>query len=246
MTEDFFTLDRESNEQTLEVMIDVIKGDITKVEVDVIVNAAHEGLTGGGGVDGAIHNAAGQQLLGECLNTLYGCGVGEARLTGAYNLPAKYICHTVGPVWTPNKEEQESAKELLASCYEHCLELAERQGMKSIAFPCISTGAYCFPKDLAAEIAIQTIYRWFRSYIMHVKNKKGSYLDQVYIVCFDDENLKLYEQALEKEQNHWTFPECHRDDSLICSYNVGGECRFRNKCWMDKKFGDKKVWESDV
>ncbi len=195
----FSTIGRETNEPSISIDINILKDDITKREVDIIVNAGHEDLTGGGGVDGAIHKAAGHQLLGECLN-LYGCGEGEARLTGGYNLPAKYIIHTVGPIWSPNKEKQEQAKRVLSNCYKSCLEIAERQGMKSIAFPCISTGAFCFPKKLAAQIAIHTIYEWFHRYIGNIKNTEGCYLDVVEIVCFSDEDVDIYEQVVKDEE----------------------------------------------
>ncbi len=237
MIENFISMDREGNKPTTLVTIEPVKGDITKREVDIIVNTGHEGVTGGGGVDGAIHKAAGHQLLGECLQ-LYGCGEGEARFTGAYDLPAKYIIHTVGPIWSPDKEQQEKDKKILADCYKNCLEIAERQGMKSIAFPCISTGAFCFPKPLAAEIAVQTVWRWLRDYIMHQRYEErvGCYLQLVEFVCFDDENLELYEKAIAKEEEHWNFPICHRiPESVVCSYIVGDECRHSSPCWMDRK-----------
>ena len=121
------------NQRCNNFVLKLIKGDITKLEVDSIVNAAHENLTGGGGVDGAIHQNAGPKLLGECLN-LYGCPEGEARITGAYDINSKYIIHTVGPVWSQNKDKQDSAIEILKKCYRSCLLFAEMQGLKSI-FP---------------------------------------------------------------------------------------------------------------
>ena len=178
---------REINEKTPYVDIELTMGDITQIEVDAVVNAAHDDLTGGGGVDGAIHKAAGQKLLGECLN-LYGCPQGEARITGAYDMPSKYIIHTVGPVWTQNGED--GLKRLaLRACYLSSLQLAESQGLKSIAFPCISTGAYCFPKDIAAEVAIDAI----KEFINH---EEVIYLDWIYIVCFDKQNFAEYEKIL--------------------------------------------------
>ena len=186
---------RDTNELSISVDIDILKDDITTREVDVIVNAAHDCLTGGGGVDGAIHKAAGQKLLGECL-LLYGCPEGEVRITNGYNLPAKYIIHTVGPVWTPNKENQEDAKIKLSNCYYNSLTLAEIQGLKSISFPCISTGAYCFPKELAADIAIKTIYKWFEDYI---GKNGGSYLDIVEIVCFTDKDVDIYRKTIDNK-----------------------------------------------
>lgn len=181
-------MNRNTNERTPYVDIELIMGDITQIEVDAVVNAAHDDLTGGGGVDGAIHKAAGQKLLGECLN-LYGCPQGEARITGAYDMPSKYIIHTVGPVWTA-KESPDIKKLSLRSCYHSCLSMAEKQGLKSIAFPCISTGAYCFPKDVAAEVAVKSIKEFFN-------NQEGvTYLDEVYIVCFDEENFEEYKEIL--------------------------------------------------
>ena len=179
--------DRETNEKTPYVDIELIKGDITQFEVDAVVNAAHDDLTGGGGVDGAIHKASGQKLLGECLN-LYGCLQGEARITGAFNMPSKYIIHTVGPVWA-NTAFSEEKKTILGECYKSCLLLADLQGLKSIAFPCISTGAYCFPKDIAAEVSINSIKNFFNSHCM-------TYIDLVQIVCFDEQNFEEYEKLL--------------------------------------------------
>ncbi|MHA1469480.1 MAG: macro domain-containing protein [Candidatus Asgardarchaeia archaeon] len=180
-------MERETNEKTPYVDIELIRGDITQLEVDAVVNAAHDDLTGGGGVDGAMHQASGQKLLGECLN-LYGCPQGEARITGAYNMPSKYIIHTVGPVWTDGVSP-EIKKEMLENCYKSCLLLAELQGLKSIAFPCISTGAYCFPKDVAAEVAINAFWNFFNSHVY-------TYIDLVQIVCFDDHNFVEYEKLL--------------------------------------------------
>jgi O-acetyl-ADP-ribose deacetylase (regulator of RNase III) len=178
---------RETNEKTPYVDIELTMGDITQIEVDAVVNAAHDDLTGGGGVDGAIHKAAGQKLLGECLN-LYGCPQGDARITGAYDMPSKYVIHTVGPVWTV-KDPPEMKRLFLRRCYLSCLQLAEKQGLKTIAFPCISTGAYCFPKDIAAEVAIDAIKEFF--------NHEGiTYIDIVYIVCFDKQNFEEYEKIL--------------------------------------------------
>jgi O-acetyl-ADP-ribose deacetylase (regulator of RNase III) len=234
----FSTMSRETNEPTFSVDIEVLKDDITKREVDIIVNAAHEHLTGGGGVDGAIHQAAGQKLLGECLH-LYGCPEGKVRMTNGYDLPAKYIIHTVGPVWTPGKENQEVAKKTLADCYKNSLDLAETQGMKSIAFPCISTGAYCFPKELAAEIAIHTIYEWFHHLFLSQRPdaKVGCYLDVVEIVCFTDQDVDIYRQAITNEEESRILPKCTNPEKAgVCSYISPSDngCRFGKKCWADK------------
>ena len=168
-------------------MIQLIKGDITKIKVDAIVNAANSSLLGGGGVDGAIHRAGGPAILEECRAIRAkqgGCPTGEAVITTAGKLPAKYVIHTVGPVWfNGNKGE----RELLASCYRNSLQLAVENGVKSIAFPNISTGIYHFPKPEAAEIAIETVQRF-------LANDKS--LENVFFVCFDDENFTLYKMNL--------------------------------------------------
>lgn len=180
-------MNRETNEKTPYVDIELTMGDVTQIVADSVVNAAHDDLMGGGGVDGAIHKAAGQKLLGECLN-LYGCPQGEVRITSAYNMPSKYIIHTVGPVWT-NSVSSEVKKDMLRRCYKNCLLIAELQGLKSIVFPCISTGAYCFPKDVAAKVAIDAITDFFNSYV-------NTYIDIVYIVCFDKKNFEEYKKVL--------------------------------------------------
>ena len=165
--------------------IKVIQGDLTKTTVDAIVNAANTSLLGGGGVDGAIHRVGGKAILEECIairNKQGGCAVGEAVITTAGNLPSKYVIHTVGPVWNGDKEEK---KQLLASCYKNCLELAEKHQLKSIAFPNISTGIYRFPKNEAAKIAIET-----------VKQFRVESIEEITFVCFDEENYKWYKQLL--------------------------------------------------
>ncbi len=166
--------------------IELLKGDITKIEVDVIVNAANSSLLGGGGVDGAIHNAAGKELLEECIkirNKQGGCKVGEAVITLAGNLPSKYVIHTVGPVWNGNKEEK---KVLLANCYKNCLKLAVENNLKSIAFPNISTGIYHFPKKEAAHIAFDTVMNF----------KQKAQIEKLIFICFDEENFEIYSNIL--------------------------------------------------
>ena len=162
-------------------------GDITLLEVDAIVNAANNGLMGGGGVDGAIHRAGGPQILDECMairKRQGGCPTGEAVITTGGNLKAKFVIHTVGPVWSGNNENEEL---LLASAYRNSLALASANLVKSIAFPNISTGVYRFPKRRAAEIAIQEI---------NIFLSKDDILQQVIFCCFDEENFKIYDQLL--------------------------------------------------
>lgn len=165
--------------------INLIQGDITTIVVDVIVNAANNSLLGGGGVDGAIHRAAGPQLLEEC-RSLNGCKTGEAKITKGYLLPAKYVIHTVGPVWQGGKQSEE---ELLMSCYFNSLELARQHELRTIAFPNISTGVYGFPKELAAEIAIETV----NNYLM-----QHTGLDGIIFAVFDASNYELYTNKLMK------------------------------------------------
>lgn len=165
--------------------ISVVKGDITKVETDAIVNAANSSLLGGGGVDGAIHRAGGPDILRECKAIRAargGCPTGQAVITTAGMLPAKKVIHTVGPVWEGG---QEGEAELLTSCYINSLKLAEEYGMRSIAFPNISTGVYGYPKDKAAEIAVNAISSW-----------SSEVIEEVFFVCFDEENYHLYFEAL--------------------------------------------------
>lgn len=164
--------------------IELIQDDITKLEVDAIVNAANKSLLGGGGVDGAIHRAAGSELLEEC-KTLNGCETGEAKITKGYRLPSKFVIHTVGPVWHGG---QSNESELLTNCYKNSLKLALENNIKTIAFPNISTGVYGFPKDKAAEIAIKTVTGFL--------NQNNNRIEKVYFVCFDNENYSLYKELL--------------------------------------------------
>ena len=162
--------------------IKIIKGDITKVKAEAIVNAANRRLLGGGGVDGAIHRAAGPELLEEC-RKLGGCQTGQAKITKGYNLPAKYVIHTVGPVWRGGRNNE---AKLLKNCYLNSLKLAEKQGIKSIAFPAISTGAYGYPIEEAAEIAITTV----KNYL------KKSKIEEVIFVLFSEEDYNIYRDKL--------------------------------------------------
>ncbi len=163
--------------------INLVKGDITKMEVDAIVNAANSGLKGGGGVDGAIHRAGGSRIMEEC-RKIGGCPTGEAVITSGGRLPAKYVIHAVGPVWHGGHKSEE---ELLESAYKNSLKIAHENGVKSIAFPNISTGVYGFPKDKAANIAVHTSQEFLKSTKADI---------EVFFVCFDDENFQLYKNLL--------------------------------------------------
>ena len=161
----------------------MIRGDITKIACDAIVNAANSTLLGGGGTDGAIHRAAGPELVAEC-RTLGGCAVGEAKLTKGYRLPAKYVLHTPGPVWHGGKSCED---ELLASCYLSCLQLANEYGCRTVAFPSISTGVYHFPLDRAAKIAVGTIAVYLETH---------PEIELARMVCFDARTKEAYDAAL--------------------------------------------------
>lgn len=162
--------------------VEIITGDITTLEVDVIVNAANAALCGGGGVDGAIHRAAGPELLAEC-RTLGGARPGEVKLTAGYRLPAKYVAHAVGPVWQGGERGED---QLLEACYRRSLELAVAHGLSSIAFPSISTGAYRFPVERAARIAQRTV----RAFLLEMEQ-----LRRVAFCCFTDADLRAYERT---------------------------------------------------
>ncbi|MEO6253168.1 MAG: O-acetyl-ADP-ribose deacetylase [Ferruginibacter sp.] len=165
--------------------IELLKKDITKMNADAIVNAANSSLLGGGGVDGAIHRAGGNAILEACMairNKQGGCEAGEAVITTGGNLPARFVIHTVGPVWNGDKEEK---KQLLAACYKNSLKLADEYKLTSIAFPNISTGIYHFPKDKAAVIAVDSV-------ITFLKTNANTSIKEISFVCFDDENYILY------------------------------------------------------
>lgn len=165
---------------------ELIKADITAMAVDVIVNAANSSLLGGGGVDGAIHRKGGKAILEACMAIRQkqgGCATGQAVITTAGNLPARYVIHTVGPVWNGGAKQEE---DLLRDCYLNSLKLAVANGLRTIAFPNISTGIYHFPKDKAADIAIAAVREFEDRHL----------LDKIYFVCFDEENYNLYQERL--------------------------------------------------
>jgi O-acetyl-ADP-ribose deacetylase (regulator of RNase III) len=179
--------ERGEREKALSVVdrIQIIKADITTLAVDAIVNAANESLLGGGGVDGAIHRAAGPGLLRECL-TLHGCATGAAKMTGGYNLPANYVIHTVGPVWEGGARKE---GELLSSCYSESLRIAEEKGLSSVAFPAISCGAFGFPIAAASRIAINTAFTYLqKSATLHV-----------IFACYNDSVEKALRAALQEK-----------------------------------------------
>ena len=163
--------------------IEIIRGDITRSDADAIANAANTSLLGGGGVDGAIHRAAGPRLLEEC-RTLHGCETGKAKITKGYNLKAKYVLHTPGPVWHGGSRGE---AEKLAGCYRSCLELASRYGCKTVDFPSISTGVYGYPVDAAAHVALKTIAEYLDGH---------PEIERVRMVCFDEKTKAHYDRAL--------------------------------------------------
>ena len=166
--------------------IQVVQGDITKLDCDCIVNAANRSLLGGGGVDGAIHRAAGPELLAEC-RTLHGCRTGEAKITKGYRLKAKYIIHTVGPIYSGTAEDAAQ----LADCYRNSLNLAKEHDVHSIAFPAISTGVYGYPLEDATEIAVKTVAQWLEAH--------ADYAMQVMFCCFDARTERVYQTKMKME-----------------------------------------------
>lgn len=170
-------------DESVRARMRVVRDDITRLGVDAIVNAANTSLLGGGGVDGAIHRAAGPELLDEC-RTLGGCPTGEARMTGGYRLPARYVIHAVGPVYHGGRSGE---TDLLASCYAWSLRLAADAGVRTVAFPCISTGVYGYPKAEACAIAVASVTEWLAAHELP---------ETVAFCCFDAENEALYRSAL--------------------------------------------------
>jgi O-acetyl-ADP-ribose deacetylase (regulator of RNase III) len=166
---------------SIDVQLLPLRADITTLEVDVVVNAANSSLLGGGGVDGAIHRAAGPELLAEC-RLLGGCSTGDAKATGGHRLPARWVVHTVGPVWRSGRDGE---PELLASCYRRSVEVADELGATSIAFPAISTGIYGYPADLAAEVAVGTL-----------RSLRPASVSKAVLVAVDERTLELYERRL--------------------------------------------------
>jgi O-acetyl-ADP-ribose deacetylase (regulator of RNase III) len=164
-------------------VIEVVEGDITKQNVDAVVNAANTSLLGGGGVDGAIHRAAGPDLLAEC-RTLHGCPTGDAKITRGYRLPARWVIHTVGPVWHGGNDFED---ELLANCYRRSLEVAVQNNVRSIAFPAISTGIYGFPLERATRIAVREVHAFLES---------NHAIEKILFVCFDRHTRDCYDRVL--------------------------------------------------
>jgi O-acetyl-ADP-ribose deacetylase len=174
--------------------IEVVEGDITKQAVDAIVNAANTTLLGGGGVDGAIHRAAGPEMLAEC-RTLGGCATGQAKITKGYRLPAKWVIHTVGPVWRDGRHGED---DLLASCYRSCFALAEQHGIRTLAFPSISTGAYGFPMERAAQIAVRET---------RVFQERNTSVTKVLLVCFGSTAFRIHSDAVTEARSRYRESE---------------------------------------
>lgn len=170
--------------------IEIVKGDITKLKLDAIVNAANKSLLGGGGVDGAIHRTAGRELLEEC-KTLHGCETGDAKITKGYNLPAKYVIHTVGPIYKGGNSNEDR---LLYSCYKRSLEVLMENNLRTIAFPAISTGIYGYPKEEATSIAYDAV--------IDMLEKNWDKIDQVCFVCFGDRDYEIYKRILKIRLNN--------------------------------------------
>ena len=169
------------------MILEAIKADITKIDyVDAIVNAANESLLGGGGVDGAIHRAAGPELLEEC-RTLHGCPTGQAKITKGYQLPVGYVIHTVGPIWRGGTAGEE---QLLASCYSNSLKLAMEKGLRKVAFPSISTGVYGYPVEKAAGVAVKAV--------LEFAGNEQNGIEAVYWACFDDRTYETYQREIER------------------------------------------------
>jgi O-acetyl-ADP-ribose deacetylase (regulator of RNase III) len=173
------------NSETIASRIEVVEGDITRQTVDAIVNAANTTLLGGGGVDGAIHRAAGPELLAEC-RTLCGCATGQAKITKGHRLPAKWVIHTVGPVWHDGRHGED---DLLASCYRSCFALAKQHGIRTIAFPSISTGAYGFPMERAARIAVRETQAFL---------ERNTSVEKVRLVCFGSSAFEVHSRAVKE------------------------------------------------
>ncbi len=174
-------------ETSLRNKIEIFRGDITNLKVDAIVNAANSSLLGGGGVDGAIHNAAGPELLEHC-RKLNECPTGEAKITPGFKLPAKFVIHTVGPIWRGGIQNE---AKLLASCYKNSLNLAIENGIKTIAFPAISTGIYGYPLNDAAKIAVDVTIKFLEN---------NSFIEKVIFVCFDEKTYQVYQKLITSHQ----------------------------------------------
>lgn len=217
-------------------LLKTVKGDITKItDVQAIVNAANQSLLGGGGVDGAIHRAAGPELLKEC-RTLHGCNTGEAKITKAYQLPCDYVIHTVGPVWTGGGNREE---ELLASCYYQSMQLAFEHGIRTIAFPSISTGVYRFPVELAAKIAVETVREFLQEH-------QDSF-DLVEWVLFDSYTESVYEREVNKPYLSFYKSIVDQDRASVVICNLNHEIIYMNPVAVQnyaKRGGEKLIGRS--